>query len=336
MPFDRDRMSARAGELAARGVYVGTSSWKYEGWINQLYTPERYAYRGGLARSRFDRSCLGEYAQVFKTVCVDAAYYAFPGRTFLQRMADQAPEDFLFGLKVTDTITIKKFPNLERFGDRAGKANDQFLDADLFAKAFLEPCEAIRPKVGLLIFEFSRFWPTDYGRGRDFLADLDMVLGRLPGGWPYGVELRNSNWLHRDYFECLSRRRVAHVFNSWGAMPPVGEQLSLPQSRTHAELVGARFLLTPGRRYEEAVQRFQPYDKIKEVNEEARAAGAALISEGAKTPGRKTFIYVNNRLEGNSVETLDAMVGLARIPHDREDDNEIRALPSTPLERGPR
>ena len=139
MPFDRDRMSARAGDLAAHGVYVGTSSWKYEGWMNQLYTPARYAYRGRLARSRFDRSCLGEYAQVFRTVCVDAAYYAFPSRLSLLRMADQVPDGFLFGLKVTDTITIKKFPNLDRFGDRAGKTNDQFLDAGLFAEAFLKP-----------------------------------------------------------------------------------------------------------------------------------------------------------------------------------------------------
>jgi len=42
MPFDRDRMKAKAAELAARGVFIGTSSWKYEGWIGQLYTPSRY------------------------------------------------------------------------------------------------------------------------------------------------------------------------------------------------------------------------------------------------------------------------------------------------------
>ena len=25
--------------LAAKGVYVGTSPWKYEGWLGRLYTP---------------------------------------------------------------------------------------------------------------------------------------------------------------------------------------------------------------------------------------------------------------------------------------------------------
>jgi len=34
-----------------------------------------------------------------------------------------------------------------------------------------------------------------------------------------------------------------------------------------------------------------------------------LIAEGEATgPERKTFIYVNNRLEGNALETIDAMI----------------------------
>ena len=28
--------------------------------------------------------------------------------------------------------------------------------------------------------------------------------------------------LKLEYFECLARHQVAHVFNSWEAMPPVG------------------------------------------------------------------------------------------------------------------
>ena len=99
------------------------------------------------------------------------------------------------------------------------------------------------------MFEFSRFWPTDYEHGRDFIADLDKFLGQLPKGWPYGVEMRNRNWLKPEYFECLARHQVAHVYNSWEAMPPVGEQMALPGSRTNPDLVAARFLLKPGRKY---------------------------------------------------------------------------------------
>lgn len=251
---------------------------------------------------------MNEYAEVFKTVCVDAAYYDFPRREYLKKLADAVPDDFRFGLKVTDAVTIKRFPNLPRFGIRAGQPNEHFLDAGLFAAAFLKPCEEVRPKIGVLMFEFSRFWPSDYEHGRDFVADLDRFLGALPSGWPYAIEMRNKHWLAPEYFGCLARHEVTHVFNSWDAMPAVSEQLALPGSRTNPKLYAARFLLKPGRKYEEAVKTFQPYDKVKEPNPHARAAGKALISEGkAAGSARKTFIYVNNRLEGNALEHLVAV-----------------------------
>jgi len=60
------------------------------------------------------------------------------------------------------------------------------------------------------------------------------------------------------------------------------------------------------------VKAFQPYDEIKEVNEEARKAGAALVMEGKAGGGKqKTLIFVNNRLEGNAMEKIAAMVALA-------------------------
>jgi len=307
--FDRDALSQQLTNLAVQGVFVGTSSWKYPGWFGTLYDRARYEFRGRFAQARFNRNCLAEYAEVFKTVCVDAAYYTFPSQQYLEGMAQQVPEDFLFALKVTDAVTIKKFPNLERFGDQAGKANENFLNAELFVKGFLQPCESMRANVGLLIFEFSRFWPNDYSHGRDFVAELDKFLSQLPKGWPYGVELRNRFWLKPPYFDCLSRHQVAHVFNSWEAMPPVNNQLALPSSRTNPDLIAARFLLKTGRQYEEAVKAFEPYDSVKEEIPEARAAGRTLIAEGkAAGPKRKTFVYVNNRLEGNALGTIAAML----------------------------
>ncbi|HXR04227.1 MAG TPA: hypothetical protein VN836_05920 [Verrucomicrobiae bacterium] len=74
------------------------------------------------------------------------------------------------------------------------------------------------------------------------------------------------------------------------------------------KLCAAQFLLKPGRKYEKAVKTFQPYDTVKEPNPQAREAGKALITEGIKAASwRATFIYVNNRLEGNALETINAM-----------------------------
>lgn len=311
MPFDREAIRLRAAQLAQRGVYIGTSSWKYRGWCGQLYDETRYVYRSKFAESRFEKNCLEEYSETFKTVCVDAAYYTFPHVEYLQGLADQVPPDFLFGLKVTDAITLKKFPNLPRFGAKAGQRNTDFLNADLFATAFLKPCEAIRPNIGVLMFEFSRFYPTDYAHGSEFVADLNRFLGQLPKGWPYAIELRNKYWLKPEYFDCLARHGVTHVFNSWDAMPSVTEQWALPGSITNPTLLAARFLLKPGRKYEEAVKTFQPYDQTKEVNEEARKAAGTIIKHAlAATGGNlvRALIFINNRLEGNALNTIAAIL----------------------------
>src|SRR2546428_3274885 len=71
----------------------------------------------------------------------------------------------------------------------------------------------------------------------------------------------------------------------------------------------ARFLLKAGRKYEQAVKAFEPYDSIKEENPEARAAGRALTTERqAAGLKRRTFVFVNNRLEGNAISTIAAMM----------------------------
>jgi uncharacterized protein YecE (DUF72 family) len=284
---------------------------KYPGWRGTFYDEARYVWHGKFAKLRFERNCLAEYAEVFKTVCVDAAYYTFPTVKYLEGLASQVPDDFRFAFKVTDSVTIKRFPNHVRHGSRAGLENPYFLNADAFFQGFLRPCESIRPKVGILMFEFSKFYPSDFAHGRDFVAALDPFLAKLPKEWSYGIEIRNKYWLKPEYFECLARHGVTHVFNSWTDMPPVGEQLELPGSETNPGLTAARFLLKPGRSYEEAVKSFQPYDRTKEINEPARKAGAKLIEDGKKKKKKRTFLFVNNRLEGNALATINAMLDLA-------------------------
>jgi uncharacterized protein YecE (DUF72 family) len=307
--FDRDKVNAMAAELAADGIFVGTSSWKYPGWLGQLYTPARYEYRGKLAMKRFERDSLAEYAEVFKSVCVDAAYYKFPDERYLSGMVSQVPPDFQFAFKVTDEITIKKYTNLARFGERAGKLNPNFLNPELFATAFLKPCERFRSNIGLLMFEFSKFYPADYAHGSDFAADLDRFLGGLPKGWPYGVEMRNRHWLRDEYFDVLHRHAVAHIYNSWSDMPPIGEQMAIEASRTNPNLSGARLLLRPGRSYEQSVKLFEPYDSVKEAYEDARKAAADFLRQALRIKGiRKLYLYVNNRLEGNALQTIYAML----------------------------
>ena len=66
----------------------------------------------------------------------------------------------------------------------------------------------------------------------------------------------------------------------------MSKQLALSGSQTNPALTAARFLLKPGRKYEEAVKTFAPYDRVQEKNDEARAAGAMLIAAGAAATGK--------------------------------------------------
>lgn len=303
----KDELKVHVQSLVGTNVLIGASSWKYPGWCGQIYDERRYMTRNKFSKSRFEETCLAEYAEVFKTVCVDAGYYKFPDERYLGKLTSQVPHDFKFAFKVTDEITIKKFANLPRFGAKAGRPNENFLNPDLFIRAFLKPCEPFKNQIGLLMFEFSQFYKADYEHGREFVAALDAFLSMLPSGWQYGVEIRNKHFLQPEYFEMLARHRVAHVYNSWSRMPSVTEQMAIPHSQT-TDFAAARFLLTPGRVYDEAVNEFSPYTETKVVDENARTAGKALIKKARQMSARPSYIFVNNRLEGNAMNTIQAML----------------------------
>ncbi len=94
-PFERDAAAAVLARLAERGVFLGTSSWKYPGWRGLLYSDDRYTYRGKFSETRFEKLCLAEYASVFRSVGVDAAYYTFPSEKYLAGLMADVPDGFV-------------------------------------------------------------------------------------------------------------------------------------------------------------------------------------------------------------------------------------------------
>jgi uncharacterized protein YecE (DUF72 family) len=292
--LDRAGLAAALQRLAAEKVWIGTSSWKYEGWLGQIYTRERYLARGRFSKRYFASACLGEYAETFPIVCGDFSFYQFPSVALWERLFQSASRDLLYGLKVPEEITAKA---------RGGADNPSFLNAALFQDAFLGPLEAHRRQVAVLIFEFGSF----SGRS-EFLVDLDRFLGALPEGWRYSVEIRNPEFLGEEYFQCLRAHGVAHVFNAWTRMPQLQRQIEMPGAWT-SDFTVCRALLRRGRSYEQAVKTFSPYEKVQEPNPEARAAIRALI-ERARAQQQPAFVFVNNRLEGNAPETIQALVEL--------------------------
>ncbi|HVW85364.1 MAG TPA: DUF72 domain-containing protein, partial [Bryobacteraceae bacterium] len=197
--FDRDRLRDRLRELAARGIYVGGSSWKYEGWLDQIYSRSRYQARGRFSKKLFEDTCLSEYATVFPAVCGDFAFYQFPSDTFWAKLFRQTPGTFRWGFKVPEQVTVQRWPVQPRYGALAGLENPTFLDSALFEQAFLRPLEPWRAQVGVLIFEFGTFRQKSFATAADFVNALDPFLDRLPAGWRYAVEIRNAEFLAPRY-----------------------------------------------------------------------------------------------------------------------------------------
>jgi hypothetical protein len=104
----------------------------------------------------------------------------------------------------------------------------------------------------------------------------------------------------------LASHGVAHVFNAWTRMPGLEEQVQLDDAYT-ADFTVVRALLRRGRAYDQAVKSFEPYRLIQEPDEGARD-GMKRVAERAKEKRVPSFLFVNNRLEGNAPGTIAAVV----------------------------
>ena len=178
--FDRDNLRDRLAKLAARGIYIGGSSWKYEGWLDQIYARSNYQVRGKFSKKRFEDTCLSEYATVFPAVCGDFAFYQFPSEALWSKLFTQTPPTFRWGLKAPEQITTPSWPVHPRYGALAGLENPTYLDAALFAQSFLGPLSPYRAKTGVIILEFNSL--TGKRDPAEFVPKLDPFLTALPDG----------------------------------------------------------------------------------------------------------------------------------------------------------
>jgi uncharacterized protein YecE (DUF72 family) len=282
-------------------VRFGTSTWNYPGWRGLVYH-EDYGPKGAAAKM------LREYAAfpLFGTVGIDSSYYGPPTESVLRSYAEHLPAGFPCVSKVWSQITVHTFTKAQD-PDRAGRVNPDFLNPDLFLEEIYEPYQRhFEANTGPFVFEFQTIAKSS-GMGPHRFADrLDEFFTALPREGQYAVEIRNEEFLTPMYFAVLREHGVAHVFTSWTRMPPLGHQLDLPSSISGPFII-ARALLRPGRTYDEAVDAFAPYDRIREPNPKLRRDLVRLVEAAVKTR-IPAYLLVNNRAEGSAPLTIAAVV----------------------------
>ena len=274
------------------GIHFGTSTWTYPGWTGLVYS-KPYPAKGATA------NMLAEYARfpLFSTVGIDSSFYGPPKPATLINWGKALPPGFRGVSKVWDRLTVYATD---------GRRNPDFLNADLFRTDVWEPYQAhFADHAGPFVFEFQTISRHDRVTPDQFAALLDTFLAQLPPDGQYGIEIRNEEFLCPAYFAVLREHGIAHVFNSWTRMPSIGEQLDRPDCITARFLV-ARALLKPGRTYADAVDRFQPYDRIQEPNPGLRRDLVKLVrtAAGLRLPA---YLLVNNRAEGSAPLTITAV-----------------------------
>jgi len=308
LPLSPDELAGLAHAIPP-GIHFGTSSWNYPGWAGLVYH-QPYPKTGASGRM------LAEYARwpLFSTVGIDASFYNPLSASTLDEYTAALPAGFRCVSKVWDRITVHTHSKM-RDKARAGEPNPDFLNPELFAEAVLAPCLAhFSEHVGPFVFEFQAITRGSRVAPQEFADRLDQFFSALPRTGQYAVEVRNEEYLTPAYFAVLREHSVAHCFNSWTRMPSIGGQLDLPGA-IGAPFIVARALLRPGRYYAEAVDAFQPYDRIQDRNPELRADLVRLVETALKAR-IPAYILVNNRAEGSAPLTIAAVARLLteRLP----------------------
>jgi uncharacterized protein YecE (DUF72 family) len=298
-------------------ILFGTASFAYEGWKGIVYH-ERYS------ASRFKVDCLREYARFepFRTVEFDFPFYRPPDDRQLARYAEALPAGFPVLSKVWEEITMPRFPDLPRHGDRAGRENPKYLDPGVFRDEVLPPYErSFAGHTAPFILEFGADRGPTPERRREFVSRLDAFLAASPASVRFAVEIRTPEYFTNDYFDVLRRRGAAHVFNWWTSSPSLPEQWASAQPLPSG-LAVVRVLVPPGVPYERAVERFRPYDRILAPREDMRADVVRLIRDAAAA-GADAHVLVNNRSEGCAPLTIRALARELGIPFE---DRKPRGL----------
>ena len=295
---------ARGAELAAalpQGLAFGTSSWAFPGWAGLVYP-------SGLSTAALGREGLRHYARhpLLRTVGVDRSYYAPIPLDDLRAYAGQLPHGFMCCVKAPAAVTSRLAPAFG--GARSGTAvvNPDFLSVARLVDDLLTPLAVgLAGHCGPVVLEFPTGARDQSQPPAAFLEALDRFLGALPRDFAYAVEIRDRALLTAAYRAVLARHGVAHTYNYWSAMPmPLAQADVVPPEETPFSIV--RLLLKPGTWYEAQRDRFRPFNRVVEPDDTMRDQVVALTTR-ALARGRKVYVLVNNKAEGSSPLTVEAL-----------------------------
>lgn len=195
---------------------IGTCSWKYDSWKGIVYPDkEKFNY-------------LEEYAEHFNTVEVDQWFWSLyepnkivlPDERVVKEYCDSVPNDFKFTIKLPNAVTLTHFYNKNKSDEL--KSNPFFLGREIFDK-FLVTLKPIEKNIGVLMFQFEYLNKQKLSGLTEFIDRVESFVETLDKKFTFGIEIRNPNYLNKNYFNFLERNNLSMVFLQGYYMPPIWE-----------------------------------------------------------------------------------------------------------------
>ncbi len=169
------------------------------------------------------------YSQRLSTVEIDSTWYHMPTPPMVDAWKSRTPAGFIFSAKVPRVISHDKY--LEG------------CEAEL--NQFVTVMSRLGDKLGPMVLQFPYVAkgkdPEEYATGADFLNRLKKFAGLLPGGFNWGIEIRNSRWVRPELLDLLRNHGISLVFIDYYTMDPL-PRLAKRQEVFTAPFVYIRFL----------------------------------------------------------------------------------------------
>ncbi len=272
---------------------IGTCSWKYDSWQGILYS--------GQDKDNY----LPEYSRHFATVEIDQWFWSLfagdkavlPSPRVVRQYAESVPEDFVFGIKVPNSITLTHYYKKQKTDTL--DANPHFLSRDLMQR-FLDSLAPLGAKIGPLIFQFEYLNKEKMAGVAEFIEKISRFVAQLPAGLTYCLEIRNANYLTARYFDFLRENGLHHVFLHGYYMPPIFDLYRQFRDRMCSPTVIR--LHGPDRQEIEKLTGKNWSQVVAPKDEDLLSLVDMLEDLAARN--LQTFLYVNNHFEGSAPRTI--------------------------------
>ena len=195
---------------------IGTCSWKYDSWRGFLYSDEQKI------------NYLKEYANHYNTVEIDQWFWSLfgnkvvlPKNSDVQKYKNSVPEDFLFTIKVPNSLTLTHQYRTNKSKELI--SNPNFLSNEVFEE-FLRILKPLENQIGTLMFQFEYLNKQKMPSLNEFQSKFYDFIDLIPKDIPQiSLEIRNPNYLNESYFRFLNELKISHIFLQGYYMPPINQ-----------------------------------------------------------------------------------------------------------------